>query len=154
MDRIVLLTNIMFQKYFCLRVLLCLKHLNSLNTLFEFYNLRKIIKMESFTLFRTHLAMSGIRFQQTSQSRRFNARNLSILIVPSFGIISYVKQFHETTTFEDRADVMFNLISTCFFTAIFLSIVCKTPELFRLIDDLDNIVNERTLNLNRQFYSA
>lgn len=133
------------------RLLLSFKHLNNSDELFEFYNTQRLIKMNSFKLLRAHLAMSGIRFEQASQSRRFNARNLPVLIVPTFGIMSYVKRFHDSTTFEDCADVAFNLTSCCFFTVTFLSIVCQTPELFRLIDDLENIVNGRTLKFKQIF---
>lgn len=97
--------------------------------------------MESFKFLRKHLAMGGIRLKQSSQSRSFNIKNASVLILSSVGIISYAKQFSKTNNFEDRVDIMFDMVSPCSFAANYLSIVYKTPELFRLIDDLDKIVN-------------
>lgn len=110
--------------------------------------------MESFTFLRKHLAMSGIRLKQSSQNRSFNIKNSSVLILFSFGIILYPKQFSKINTFEDRVDIIFNMVTLCWCTAIYLSIVYKTPDLFRLIDDLDEIVNKSKWALNMLHFST
>lgn len=99
-------------------------------------------KMESITLLRKHLAMCGVCIQQSSQKHPFNARNAAVSIVISIGVILYVKQLYETNTFEEYADIIYSMVSACFFIAIFLSIVHKAPKLFQLIDDFNNIVGD------------
>lgn len=72
----------------------------------------------------------------------FNMKNSLFLILLSLNIISYVKQFINTNTFQDRAEIMFDLVSLIFFIANYVSIIYKAPELFKIIDDFNNIVND------------
>lgn len=94
--------------------------------------------MESLKLFRKHLVMCGIH----PQNYPFNAKNLSVLIVIGVVVMSYVKQLNETETFEQYAYIVYSMVSAFFFSGFFLSIIFKTSELFRLIDDIDEIVND------------
>lgn len=96
--------------------------------------------MESFALLRKHLAMYGICLQQSPQKHPFNAKNTSVLIVISLGIMSYANQLHKINNFAENADVVYDIVSCFFCHAIFTTIVSKTPKLFRLIDDFEDVV--------------
>lgn len=109
------------------------------------------IGMESLTVLRMHLAISGIRSKQSSpQQYPFNGRSSLILFVMGFGIISYAKQLHESATFEEHAYVAYHMITSCFCFTTFLSISCKTPELMKLLDDLDELVRNSKLNREKR----
>lgn len=100
-----------------------------------------LIKMESSRVLRNHLAICGICSKQLStQKYPFNARSSTILIVIGFGIISYVKQLHKSATFEEHAYMAYHMVTSCFCFTVFLSIVYKSPKLFQLIEDFDNLV--------------
>lgn len=98
-----------------------------------------LIEMESFSFLQKHLAISGIT---SLPSVSFNIKSGLISILESFFIILHANQFSKTNTFEDNNDVLLGTITACTFTVIFFNIIYKTPELFKLIDDLDNIVND------------
>lgn len=103
-----------------------------------------LIEMESFSFLQKHLAISGIT---SLPSVSFNIKSALISILESFFIILHANQFSKTNTFEDNNDVLLGTITACTFTVIFFNIIYKTPELFKLIDDLDYIVNNSKWNL-------
>ena len=98
--------------------------------------------MESLTLLRKHLEMSGISPPKPPQKHSFNAKNLFVLIVIVFSIILYTKQLYTTDILEEQAEIIYDIDSSYFWIAVFLSMISKTSALFKLIDDLDEIINE------------
>lgn len=95
--------------------------------------------MESFAVFRRHLAMSGIILQQ--QSHPFNFKNSAILILLGVNIILLCKQLEESESFEEYADLVYRTLFMFSFEIIFLTFVIKSLELFEFIDHLEHTIN-------------
>lgn len=99
--------------------------------------------MESFTLFRAHLAMSGIDLQQTSQnSHSFNLKNLTVLTSVSAYLLSIVKLLDDIKTFEEYAAIVYRVIFSQLFLIFYIHIVWKTPELFGFLNCLEQIIEK------------
>lgn len=98
--------------------------------------------MESFTLFRKHLAMSGIVQQQSSQkSHSFNVKNSIVLILATIDGILLYNQLHVTNTFEDYTDTVYKVIFMCTIVTMYFITIWRSSKLFRFIDCLENGVN-------------
>lgn len=102
--------------------------------------------MESFTLLRKHLEITGIVSQMPDQELPFNTKNVIVIILAGSNAILYTKLLNKTSTFQEYTDLIYNTVSACNFTIIFLSIVWKTSDLFTFINKLENIVEESELN--------
>ena len=98
--------------------------------------------MESLTLLRKHLVMSGICLPQYPQKHSFNAKNLLIFILIGINITLQTKQLYITNTFEEQADIIYVIISSCFCAAVFLSMISQTSALFKLIDNLEEVIKK------------
>lgn len=97
--------------------------------------------MESFTLFRQHLAKSGIILQQ--HSHPFNFKNVTILTLLGVNMVLLYKQLEESEAFEEYADIVYRLLFMFSFDVIFLTFVIKSLELFKFIGDLEDTINHR-----------
>lgn len=94
--------------------------------------------MESFTLFRKHLAMNGIVLQKSSQKlHSFNVKNSIVLIVNTVVATFLYMQLNEINTFEDYTDTVYKVIFMCTIILLYFNIIWKTSKLFRLIDSLE-----------------
>lgn len=99
--------------------------------------------MESFTLFRSHLAMGGIIKQQSPlNSHPFNFKNSIVIICGSLGGISLIKLMDEAQTFEEYANIVYEAVFAIGFTASYIKIVWDTPELYRIVDNLENTITK------------
>ena len=98
--------------------------------------------MESFTLLQNHLETSGICSQQSPQKNSFNTKNSSVLVVLSISAMLFASQLFSTNSFELNAFIVHETVSTCFCIGIFITIICETPKLFRLIENVDTIVKD------------
>lgn len=103
--------------------------------------------MESFTLLRKHLEIIGIVSQMPDQNLLpFNTKNVIVIILAGSNAILYTKLLNKTSTFQEYTDLIYNTVSACNFTIIFLSIVWKTSDLFTFVNKLENMVEESELN--------
>lgn len=117
--------------------------------------------MESFALFRKHLAMSGIYEQQSLNNnlRRFNLSgfnlyNSAIIIFGNFYVISLTKLLDEVNTFEDYMSIIYIVLSSLVLIISYIIIVLKTPALFRLIKSFEKIITKsRYSSSTRGIYS-
>lgn len=104
--------------------------------------------MESFTLFRTHLAMSGITKQQSRQKwRQFNLKNSIIIIFSSLYVASLTKLLDEVSTFEEYMSIIYMVLSSAILIVCYISIVLKTPALFGLIHSFEHIITKSKYQL-------
>lgn len=103
--------------------------------------------MESFTLLRKHLAMSGILniFEKSPQNRlrAFNTKNTMIFVLAGCNAILYAELLYEPNTFEEYTDLIYNGSSATVFTMIFITIIWKTSKLYSFIGKLENTVKNR-----------
>lgn len=86
-----------------------------------------------------------------NQKLPFNVKNTIVIILAGSNAIAYVKQLNKTTTFQEYTNLIYNTVSACNFTIIFLNIVWKTPDLFKFIDNLDNTVKDSKLKIDENF---
>lgn len=105
--------------------------------------------MESFTLLRKHLAITGIISQTQHQKWPFNGKNSIVVILAGTNAILYAKILNKTSTFQEYTDLIYNIVSACNFTIIFLSIVGKTSDLFEFINKLDDTVKDSKLKIDK-----
>lgn len=96
------------------------------------------MKMESFTLFRQHLIMSGINVQQLHP---FNRRNFTVLFVLGINSIFLTKQLDKSESFDEYADTFYRVCFTYSTSTIFLTIVIKSTQLFKFIDSLEKTID-------------
>lgn len=100
--------------------------------------------MESFALFRKHLAMSGIILQQAPHSlHSFNLKNSTVIVLASLLGISVAKQLDEANTFEEYIDVVYRVASVVMFILFYVNNVWKTPEMIRFVDRIEDSINNR-----------
>ena len=98
--------------------------------------------MECFTLFRAHLAMSGICIEKPAPKYPFNRKNSIILLTMSLDIIFLIKFLDEVNTFEKYTDILYEIMVMISLAMIFLKIVCNASELFELVDNLEDNVQQ------------
>lgn len=58
----------------------------------------------------------------------------------------YGSLLHETSTFEEYTDAIYNTASACFCTVVFTTVVWKTSDLIRFIDNLNHTASSSKLN--------
>lgn len=92
--------------------------------------------MESFVVFRKHLAMSGIIEQKSKKKSRVIALSCLYLIAVS-------KLLGEAKTFDEYTNVIYRVVFVCFMSLFYLIVVWKSPEFDRLIETLEDAVNKR-----------
>lgn len=117
-------------------------------TLFQF--LQKIYRtnwpnnrMESFALFREHLATSGIIEQKPPfSSRRFNFRNLAVIVWTSLCGMATLKLSNEATTLVDYVNIAHVVVFVCLFTSIYAHIVWNTQQLYGVVNSLEDMINK------------
>lgn len=97
---------------------------------------RKTREMESFVVFRKHLAMSGIIEQNSKKKSRVIALSCLYLIAVS-------KLLGEAKTFDEYTNVIYRVVFVCFMSLFYLIVVWKSPEFDRLIETLEDAVNKR-----------
>lgn len=85
--------------------------------------------------------MCGIIAPYTPKKHSFNAKNLAIIILDGTSIYLYANLFRKTTTFEEYTDAVYNVASSCFTTTVFTSIILKTSQLFRFVENLTKTVS-------------
>lgn len=106
--------------------------------------------MESFTLFRKLLAISGIIEQKTPShlhrynSTRFNLKNSTIIIFGNLYVISLTKLLDEVSTFEEYMSIIYLVLSSFVLIVSYTIIVFKTPELFGLVKSFEDIIAKST----------
>lgn len=98
--------------------------------------------MDSFTVLRKHLEFIGIVAPQPHQKMLINVKNSTVIILAGSNAILYSLLLNKTSTFQEYTDLIYNTVSACNFTIIFVSIVWKIPDLFAFIDKLDDIVKD------------
>lgn len=100
--------------------------------------------MESFALFRKHLAMNGIILSQQSPRHlhSFNLKNSTIIILASLLGISVAKLSDAANTFEEYTDIIYRVASVMIFIIFYVNFVWNTPELVRFVDRLENSINK------------
>lgn len=106
--------------------------------------------MESFALFRQHLAISGIVEQQLSPQtphsfhlKGFNLKNSTIIILSGFYVISLAKLLDEVSTFEEYMSIIYIVLSSFVLIFCYIIIVWTTPELFELAGGFEKIITNR-----------
>lgn len=98
--------------------------------------------MESFTLYRKYFAMIGINLRRSpANSRRFNFRNLSVIVWSSLGGISINKVSSQTSTFEEYTELVYRVMFAYFYTTCYVYIVWKTNELSELVCSLEDRIH-------------
>lgn len=98
--------------------------------------------MESFSVFRKHLAMSGIIAQPSLlnlylPSLKFNLKNLAVILFASFYGSSLTKFLNEANTFDEYTDLIYKLSSVIVFTLSYIIIIWETSELLGFVNDLE-----------------
>lgn len=99
--------------------------------------------MESFTLFREHLAMCGIIVKQSPvNSRRFNFKNSAIIIMATLGGIATNKLLDNASTLEEYADIVYRMFFVYIITVFYVYVVWKTHEFLEFINSFEDSVNK------------
>lgn len=97
--------------------------------------------MESLTLLRKHLAMSGINIHHSPENPcRFNLKNSTVIILVHCYMASFVKLIEEIKTFEEYLDAVYKLTFGIIFAISYIIIVWKTSDLLRFIDSLEDTI--------------
>lgn len=104
--------------------------------------------MDSFTLFRQHLAISGIREQQSLPQnlpslnvKGFNLTNSTFIILSGCYVISLTKQLDEASTFEEYMSIIYIVLSSITLIICYINIVWTNPKLFALADNFEKIIS-------------
>lgn len=98
-------------------------------------------KMDIFPVFREHLAMCGIIVEKLPlNSHSINLYSAKVIVLACFYGISIVKLVDEANTFEEYTDILNRMILVNLFTISYIDIVCKTSELIKLVDNLENSI--------------
>lgn len=99
--------------------------------------------MECFTLFRSHLTMSGIvDEQQIRQPFKFNFKNVTIIIFNCLYGITTIKLLDDSNTFEEYADYIYQLLCIIGFAMFYSYVVWNAPELFGLTKTTEDMINK------------
>lgn len=102
-----------------------------------------IQNMESFTLFRKHLAMNGIILQRLPKnSNPFNLNNSAVIVLASLLGFSLTKLLDDASTFEDYTNIIYRMFIVIIFTIFYTNFVWKAPILFGLVSRLEAIINK------------
>lgn len=91
--------------------------------------------MECFTLFRKHLAMSGINLKQSP-------KNSIVLVSVSLYLIAIVKLLDEAKTFDEYTNIIYRLFFVYLLFLFYLIVTWKTPQLYRFVNSLEYRINK------------
>lgn len=99
------------------------------------------ITMDVFSILRKHLAMCGIVVRKAPlNAHSFTLYNSAIIVLANLYGISIVKLVDEASTFDEYTDILNRTILVELFTISYIDIVCKTPELLRFVDCLEDSI--------------
>lgn len=136
------------QKRLIAKVLILFKFCeNSAEIVFPSYNLLKnrfLINMIIFREIKKSLVFCGVESPQSEKINRFNLRNLMILI---FFLVSAVIMsmfiIREDGTMAEYSSAIYGCLSSTIAIIILLIFVWKTKELYKLINNFEESIEER-----------